>query len=123
MSLKNGQSANFYATIAYPKRRQGKTCQLTLSPDKFPASVAFDTINAALDSEAERKDAIKQGNALFAFTLKNAAGETADWHIDLKNEGKAGSGLGNKPTGKPLHATVPPRCFCLLADWWLTIIK
>ncbi|KFA74517.1 hypothetical protein S40288_07402 [Stachybotrys chartarum IBT 40288] len=70
---------------------------MSLKNDKFPASAAFDTINAALDSEAERKDAIKQGNAVFAFTLKNAAGETADWHIDLKNEGKAGSGLGNKP--------------------------
>lgn len=30
--------------------------------------------------------------------LKNKAGETAEWHIDLKKEGKVGVGLGEKPT-------------------------
>jgi len=35
---------------------------------------------------------------VFAFTLKNKAGETDSWHIDLKNEGKVGKGLGDKPT-------------------------
>jgi len=66
----------------------------------FPASEAFDTINTALtSSDAERKDAIKQGNAVFAFTLKNKAGETESWHIDLKEKGEVGKGLGNKPTG------------------------
>lgn len=74
---------------------------LTHSSDKFPSSEAFDAINAALtSSDAERKDAIKQGNAVFAFTLKNKAGETESWHIDLKNKGEAGKGLGTKPTGK-----------------------
>lgn len=51
-------------------------------------------------SDADRKDAIKQGNAVFAFTLKNKAGETADWHIDLKQSGTVGTGLGEKPTGE-----------------------
>ncbi|KAI1178113.1 SCP2 sterol-binding domain-containing protein [Nemania sp. FL0916] len=65
---------------------------------KFPASAAFDAINSALSSsDADRKDAIKQGNAVFAFTLKNKAGETESWHIDLKEKGTVGTGLGTKP--------------------------
>ncbi|CAJ2502374.1 Uu.00g097680.m01.CDS01 [Anthostomella pinea] len=56
-------------------------------------------INSALSvSEADRKDAIKQGNAVFAFNLKNKAGEVESWHIDLKEKGAAGTGLGTKPT-------------------------
>jgi putative sterol carrier protein len=70
-----------------------------LCTDKFPASAAFDLINEALNSsEAERKDAIKQGNGVYAFTLKNTAGETESWHIDLKETGKVGSGTGPKPS-------------------------
>ncbi|KAI1112654.1 SCP2 sterol-binding domain-containing protein [Nemania sp. NC0429] len=66
--------------------------------DKFPASEAFDAIHSALNaSEADRKDAIKQGNGVYAFTLKNKAGETESWHIDLKEKGAVGTGLGNKP--------------------------
>lgn len=66
----------------------------------FPASEAFDAINASLQSDdAERKNAIKQGQSVFAFTLKNKAGETDDWHIDLKKEGVVAKGLGDKPTG------------------------
>ncbi|KAL2142214.1 hypothetical protein VTI28DRAFT_1412 [Corynascus sepedonium] len=72
---------------------------MSLKNDKFPSSAAFDAINNALNaSEADRKDAIKQGNAVFAFNLKNAAGETESWHIDLKNKGAVGKGLGEKPT-------------------------
>ena len=37
---------------------------------------------------------------MFAFTLKNKAGETESWHIDLKDKGEAGKGLGDKPTGE-----------------------
>ncbi|KAI0137858.1 sterol-binding-like protein [Hypoxylon sp. NC0597] len=70
-----------------------------LKNDKFPSSAAFDAINEALNaSDADRKDAIKQGNAIFAFTLKNKAGETESWHIDLKEKGAVGTGLGTKPT-------------------------
>ncbi|KAI1351000.1 SCP2 sterol-binding domain-containing protein [Xylaria sp. FL0043] len=65
---------------------------------KFPASAAFDAIHNALNSsDAERKDAIKQGNGVFAFTLKNKAGETESWHIDLKEKGVVGNGTGTKP--------------------------
>ena len=68
--------------------------------DKFPSSEAFQAINDALNSsDADRKDAIKQGNAVFAFTLKNKAGDTESWHIDLKETGKVATGTGNKPTG------------------------
>jgi len=70
--------------------------------DKFPSSAAFDAINDALRDPAEKKEAIKQGNAIFAFNLKNAAGETESWHIDLKNKGEVAKGLPEKPTGKAL---------------------
>ena len=43
---------------------------------------------------------MKQGNAVFAFTLKNEAGETESWHIDLKEQGDVAQGLGTKPTGE-----------------------
>ncbi|KAI0390438.1 sterol-binding-like protein [Xylariaceae sp. FL0594] len=66
--------------------------------NKFPSSAAFDAISAALSSEADRKDAIKQGNGVYAFTLKNKAGETESWHIDLKEKGEVATGLGNKPS-------------------------
>jgi hypothetical protein len=79
---------------------QFATLPLIFLLDAFPSSEAFEAINAALQaSDAERKDAIKQGNAVFAFTLKNQAGETESWHIDLKNKGEVGKGLGDKPTG------------------------
>lgn len=64
--------------------------------------MAFDVINDALTaSDKDRKDAIKQGGAIFAFTLKNSAGETESWHIDLKNKGEVSKGLGEKPNGRP----------------------
>ncbi|KAH7121670.1 SCP-2 sterol transfer family protein, partial [Dactylonectria macrodidyma] len=49
-------------------------------------------------SEVERNNAIKQGNAIFAFVLTNAAGETDSWHVDLKETGRVGKGPGNNPT-------------------------
>ena len=71
---------------------------MSLANAKFPSSAAFDAINAALNaSDKDRKDAIKQGNAVFAFNIKNKAGEIESWHIDLKNTGKVGTGLGEKP--------------------------
>jgi len=72
-----------------------------VSDPAFPASTAFDTIESGLSSEANRKDAIKKGGAIFAFTLKNKAGNQESWHLDLKKEGKVGKGLapaGEKPT-------------------------
>ncbi|KAG4436366.1 hypothetical protein IFR05_008156 [Cadophora sp. M221] len=72
---------------------------MSLKNAAFPSSEAFDAINESLkSSDADRKDAIKQANAVFAFTLKNKAGETESWHIDLKNKGEVGKGLGEKPT-------------------------
>lgn len=75
--------------------------------------MAFDAISQALSSDdAERKAAIKQGNAVFAFTLKNGAGETESWHIDLKNSGKVGKGTGEKANGMSHyhHHTRSPFC-------------
>ncbi|KFY12159.1 hypothetical protein V492_04057 [Pseudogymnoascus sp. VKM F-4246] len=72
---------------------------MSLKNAAFPASEAFDTINDSLKSDdAERKNAIKMGQSIFAFTLKNKAGETDSWHIDLKNEGVVKKGLSDKPT-------------------------
>ncbi|QUC23049.1 uncharacterized protein UV8b_07290 [Ustilaginoidea virens] len=66
---------------------------------KFPASTAFDLIDAAMGaSDSERRAAIKQANGVFAFTLKNKAGETESWHIDLKDAGRVGNGTGAKPS-------------------------
>merc|ERR1712000_211787 len=65
------------------------TAKMSLKNDKFPSSAAFDAINSALNAtDADRKDAIKQGNGIYAFTLKNSAGEET---------GKVGTGLGTKP--------------------------
>ncbi|EED17379.1 lipid transfer protein, putative [Talaromyces stipitatus ATCC 10500] len=70
---------------------------MSVKDDSFPASGAFDAINEALSNENDRKDAIKQGAGIYGFTLTNSAGKEASWHIDLKNEGKVGKGLGGKP--------------------------
>lgn len=77
----------------------GSTAADSHLTDSFPASAAFDAINSALSNEADRKDAIKQGAGIYAFTLTNSAGKEASWHIDLKNEGKVGKGLPAKPDG------------------------
>ncbi|KAG8533784.1 uncharacterized protein KY384_001525 [Bacidia gigantensis] len=70
-------------------------CDLGIYIDhhSFPSSAAFDQINSSLQSNpSEQKDAVKKGNAVFSFNLKNAAGDTDSWHIDLKKEGKVGKG-------------------------------
>ncbi len=67
--------------------------------DGFPSSVAFDAINDALSSnESERKQAIKQGGAVFSFKLTNSEKKEEAWHIDLKETGKVGK--GEAPEGK-----------------------
>ena len=54
---------------------------------------------------------MKKGNAVFAFTLKNAGGDTESWHIDLKEDGIVGKGdapSGGKADGMlaMLHASL-----------------
>jgi hypothetical protein len=91
----NRQSLEAWIVHPYPK--------LTYILDSFPSSAGFDILASALSDDAERKDAIKKGGAIFAFTLKNPDGETADWHIDLKESGKVGKGTapeGKKANGK-----------------------
>lgn len=69
--------------------------------------MAFDAINDALNaSDADRKDAIKNGKAVFGITLKNPAGETQSWFIDLAKEGKVVQGL-DKSDGR---SNGPPAC-------------
>lgn len=73
--------------------------------DAFPSSAAFEAISSALSDDAERKDAVKKGGAIFAFTLKNESGETESWHIDLKETGTVGKGAA--PEGKKANGKVP----------------
>lgn len=78
---------------------------MSLKNDAFPSSAAFDAISASLSSDdAGRKDAIKKGGAVFAFTLKNAAGDTDSWHIDLKEKGCVGK--GDAPEGGKANVTL-----------------
>jgi len=78
---------------------------MSLKNDAFPSSTAFDAINASLSSDdAGRKDAIKKGGAVFAFTLKNAAGDTDSWHVDLKEKGCVGK--GDAPEGGKANVTL-----------------
>jgi hypothetical protein len=74
-----------------------------VSDPAFPASQAFDLINEALNaSEADKKEAIKKGGAIFAFVLKNKQGQEGSWYIDLKKSGTVGQGTspeGDKPNG------------------------
>lgn len=73
--------------------------KLTITIASFPSSAAFDAISSALSSsDAERKDAVKKGGAVFAFTLKNGDGQQESWYIDLKETGTVGK--GDAPEGK-----------------------
>ena len=81
------------------------TLTIVLSVDAWPSSAAFDLIAQALKEESERKDAIKKGGAIFAFTLKNDQGETADWYVDLKETGTVGK--GSAPKGKKANGMSP----------------
>jgi putative sterol carrier protein len=74
------------------------------SVDDFPASIAFDHIASALSTDAARKDAIKTGGAIFSFNLKNKAGATEQWYIDLKESGTVGKGVA--PEGKKADVTL-----------------
>ncbi|EFW99359.1 lipid transfer protein [Grosmannia clavigera kw1407] len=66
---------------------------MPLQNEKYPSSVAFDAINDALANDDFKKEAIKQAKAVFGITLKNPAGETESWFIDLAKEGKVVQGL------------------------------
>ena len=48
--------------------------------------------------------AIKAGGAIFAFKLKNPAGDEAAWHIDLKETGEVAR--GEAPPGKKADVTL-----------------
>ncbi|KAF7189015.1 Fatty acid-binding protein [Pseudocercospora fuligena] len=77
---------------------------MALKDDAFPSSEAFDAIAAALSDPKEKKDAVKQCNAIFAFNLKNAQGQEQAWHLDLKHSGDVGKGLA--PEGKKADVTL-----------------
>ncbi|MCJ1309621.1 hypothetical protein MMC25_003281 [Agyrium rufum] len=73
--------------------------------NSFPSSAAFDAINDSLKSnDADRKDAVQKGKAIFAFVLKNKSGETSTWYIDLKDKGEVGQ--GDVPNGGKADVTL-----------------
>ncbi|KAI9887304.1 MAG: hypothetical protein M1823_000898 [Watsoniomyces obsoletus] len=78
---------------------------MPLKNDAFPSSAAFDIIANSLGGDIiGRKAALKQANAVFAFTLKNKDGQTATWYIDLKETGEVGK--GEAPAGKKADVTM-----------------
>lgn len=78
---------------------------MTILADAFPASAAFDAINDALNiSESEKKDALKQGQSIFGFKLKNLSGKEESWYIDLKESGTVGK--GEAPSGKKANSKI-----------------
>ncbi|KAL1960181.1 hypothetical protein VTO42DRAFT_8724 [Malbranchea cinnamomea] len=71
----------------------------------FPSSAAFDAINAALQADpAERENAVKTAQAVFAFTLTNDKGETESWYLDFKDKGVVGKGTA--PQGGKADVTL-----------------
>lgn len=109
--LSHSTSAHLHQSNRTPRQ---DIALINLLPDAFPASVAFDLINDSLNAdEAERKDAIKKGKGIYAFTLKNKAGDTQSWFIDLKEKGAVGAGPapeGGKADGEWLAPTDRQRC-------------
>jgi hypothetical protein len=86
---------------------------MALSNPAFPASQAFDAIQAGINENPKDKaDAIKKANAVFAFTLKNKEGKTESWYVDLKKEGVVGKGdapAGGKADGESISFLLKPR--------------
>ncbi|EEH09227.1 oleate-induced peroxisomal protein [Histoplasma capsulatum G186AR] len=77
----------------------------SLAHPAFPASAAFDAINAAINSDpADRDDAIKSAKSVFSFTLTNEKGATESWYIDLKDKGVVGKGAA--PAGGKADVTL-----------------
>jgi len=97
MSLKNGESGKDIKTVEL-------TATHARTTDAYPSSAAFDLIADGLKDDAERKDAIKKGGAIFGFTIKNAEGSTESWYIDLKETGTVGKGTA--PEGKKAAGTL-----------------
>jgi len=76
-----------------------------LADPAFPASAAFDAIQAGINENPKDKaDAVKKANSIFAFTLKNKEGKTASWHVDLKEKGEVAK--GEAPEGKKADVTL-----------------
>jgi len=78
---------------------------MSLSISEFPSSAAFEQISQGMnDDPKEKADAIKKAGAVFAFTLKNKAGKTESWYIDLKSKGEVGKGAA--PEGGKADVTL-----------------
>lgn len=70
---------------------------MTLADPDFPSSEAFDQIVAAINATPEsKKKFIKQADTIVQFEIKNKAGKTQTWWLDLKNSGEGGKGKSPK---------------------------
>ncbi|CCX30318.1 SCP2 sterol-binding domain-containing protein [Pyronema domesticum] len=69
---------------------------MPLANSAYPSSAVFDLIAAELQNPESKKEFIKKANGIFVFTIKNSAGETASWTVDLKNEGTVTAGESEK---------------------------
>jgi hypothetical protein len=93
---------------------------MVLADPDFPASAAFDAIQAGINENPKDKaDAVKKANSIFGFTLKNKAGKTASWHVDLKDKGEVAK--GEAPEGKKADGKLMCfQCAGVSVYLWLT---
>ncbi|KAJ3415362.1 hypothetical protein HDV05_005099 [Chytridiales sp. JEL 0842] len=92
---------------------------------KFAAAAIFKTLEQGVASlpEKDRKALLNKTKAVFEFTLKNDAGETQTWFVDLKN-GSGSAGVGNAPSGKAdMNVAIADKDFVELASGRLNAQK
>lgn len=71
---------------------------MTLADQEFPSSQAFDLLSQGLSDPAMKQKFIKQSKILVQFDLKNSAGKTKSWYLDVKKAGEVGEGAApSKP--------------------------
>ncbi|TQW01291.1 hypothetical protein V2A60_002298 [Cordyceps javanica] len=74
---------------------------MSVSNENLTASQLFDVINEKLSENSEEvRDAIKNSNGFFAFTIRGNSGVTDNWHVDLMSVGRVGKGIGENRSGK-----------------------
>ena len=72
---------------------------MSVAVANFKSSAVFEQIKNALATitEVQKKDILKQGNAVFELQIKNGAGVEQTWTLELKHKGEVL--LGKPPAG------------------------
>lgn len=65
---------------------------MPLSDPAFASSEAFDLLEQGLVDPSLKEKYLKQAKLLVQFDLKNSAGKTKSWYLDLKTKGEVGEG-------------------------------